>query len=138
MVHSPRRAGSTLKGINYVLTVLALAALSPTAAAAITAEFTSSGGYVVRRGGEVLLQSAASPAAVHRDGRWCECLAEKEETVAAACSLRLAGSTSGIGTDAIGRFNRTELRWSDSDGVVFITAMRVYDKGEVRQLCQSC
>jgi hypothetical protein len=114
------------------LLLLACAAwTSSAAAAAITAVFTPSGGYEVRRGGDLLLQSTRSPCAVHRDGKWCNCASGATSSSAATCSLKVTGRKSGSGTDAIGMFNRTEIQWSDEGGVVLTTAMRVYDKGEV-------
>ena len=116
--------------------IVVLMTAAPTlsvAAATVTAEFMPSGAYEVRRDGEVVLKSAASPCGVHTNGAWCQCVTEGGSGAGVdGCALKLAGRTSGTGTDAIGRFNRTELQWSDEKGtVILVTAMRVYDRDEV-------
>lgn len=106
------------------------------ASSGVTVNFTDTGGYSVHLGGRLLLQSAAVPCGIHKHGVWCSC----------GAGLRLpldGGRTNTHGTDALGPYSRTELRWNDQAGnPVLLTAVRVYqerhkvcDKNVVQNSC---
>lgn len=96
--------------------------------ALVSVDINQDGSYRVLSNGQTVLESAESPCGIQAGGRWCHCGANIT-TPTTGCQLQIAARNSGDGTDALGRYYRTEITWADQmKTVTFVIAFRVYEE----------